>query len=209
MKKINKNAILILLGGFFIFLLGVGIGKSIPLSEVSYKNIKEQVVKDLEQKLNSKAEKRLIPFNLSDASQKKEQTENSLTGEIVKVDSQNNIIKIKVENKYRSGNLFSYLEEPDYYVKTVIINKQTRIFKKERKSSEDFRREMQEYREYMEKRREGELPEGDRLISPKSFIEIEVAIQDLKNGAKVFVESEIEFKLSEDKEVSAKKIEII
>ena len=209
MKKTNRNAILILLSGFFIFLLGIGVGKSVPLSESSYKNVKEQVIKDLEQKLNSKAEKRLIPPNLSNASQETEQMESSLTGEIVEIDSQNNIIKVEVENKYEGGNLFSYLEEPDYYIKTIMIDRQTKVVEKERKDNENFKREMQEYREYMEKRREGELSESDRPVSPKSFIEIEVAIRDLESGAKVFVESEIEFNLSGDKEISAKKIEII
>ena len=189
MSKTNK--ILIILGLLVVFGLGWAIGKSTqPVSpQLSQADIEKKLIQDLSQKLAEKQKKGLLPFKALPGATKEKMT--SLTGEIISKDVQKGLLKVKIDNPYREGDLFAYLQEPDYYQKQIIVGNDTEIVKLKPK-------------EMKELPKPGEI--NPEELSP--FEEIKLSLKDLKEGESVNVESQAEFKLEENKPIEAKKITV-
>lgn len=197
----QKNIIVLVAVALIALVVGYGIAAvSAPKVDVEAlkKEISQKTINSLQQKLNSKIQKGLIPFPglMEEFSAKR----TFISGELTAVDAKNNVIKVKVANPYRGGSLFDYLDEPDYYVKTVKIDKETAVVKREMKTPEQ-----------LEKERKGTPKEAMEEGMPYPYIvppyqETEIAIKDLKQGLTVSVESETEFELKSPKTITAKKI---
>lgn len=201
---LNKNLILIAVGLVAALLIGISIGVIISVDSTEVSDTKAKIISDLRQKMISKSEKRLLPFIFTTDFQQSSRLKNFLEGELVKIDTQGNKIEVRVDNRYEGGEFFGYLEEPDFYIKTVSIGDETKIIRKERKNEQDFRRETEAYLKGIKEKKSGEM-----ITPPAPFIEKAVSIEDLKIGSKVSVQSETGFNLKENKEITAEKIEII
>ena len=188
-----------LIVGAFALILGIGIGVAISRnpSSPSFEVSERQIVQALNDKLDSKVKNELISFNLSRTIKMEEGAPVSyLTGKILKVNAQNNTIEVKAGNIYKGGDLFSYLNEPDFYVKTVKIDSQTKIVRAGNGTEKE-----------MPAAREGIESGGNELISKKSApAEIEMTISDLKVGSKVSVETDPALNIKDNSEIKAKKI---
>ena len=160
---------------------------------VSPDMVKQNVIMELEQKLNSKlnlkTEDSLIPFFT-----KEKRIDTFLMGAITTADLQANTLKIQVKNNYRGGDFFSYLNEPNFYIKTVKISDKTIVVRQEMKSVEEFEKERKA------------SSEDDTGIPLLPYKETKVSIQDLKKGTQITVEAETEINLQDNKTIEAKKI---
>ena len=153
--------------------------------------VKKSVVDELRQKLDSKIEKDLIPvFGIFP----ERAVLISLSGELVKVDAQNNLLEVRVKNNYQGGDFFDYLNQPDSYWKKVKVDEETKILARKEKEREEFIKEIEEY-------------QGERF-PPMPYLETETSFENLKEGQDIYVESEIEFKLEENQEIKAKVIRV-
>lgn len=177
----RTNLIILVICLLIAFGLGFGIGKSISLESKISEN---QLISDLEGKLESKIKKGLISFLEISYGEKRART--SLSGEVIKIEG--NILTVKVPNHYRGGKFFDYLSEPDYYQKRIKTGQDTEIVKLTIKEI-------------------SEIPSfPEETFMP--FEEKEASLSDLKEGMKVFIEAESEFDLAGAKEILAKRIEI-
>ena len=179
----KKIISLVLIGIAIAFLTGFSLAKSLAPDLAL---VKESIVDDLRQKLDSKIEKGLIPMFVAFT---EEIALTSSSGELVKIEE--NILEVKVENSYRGQDLLDYLNQPDFYLKKVKIDKETKIVQRELKESEQLMKETKEAR-----------PESP----PEPFVETEISVKDLKEGMSVSVEAKSEFKLEEEKVIEAAKI---
>ncbi len=209
MQKSSKIIFLVLIAGLLIFLFGLAVGGSISSKnyQTSLKTAKSQLINDFEQKLAFRMKKGLVFWGSSkifttglEEGESDATANYSVTGEIKNIDLKNNAISVKVENKYESGSLFTYLDEPDFYVKTVKADNLTKIIKRERKNNESRLEEEQ----WEKVKIDGEIMLVPIPSSP--FTETEISIQDLRIGSKATIETESAFNLKDDKEIKAKKM---
>ena len=192
-----KNVISLLIGAIIIFLAGCFFGKSlVPVVDVGKVKleVKQEMLNGFRQKLNSKIEEDLLPMFVR-LRERGEMPLTSLTGKISVVNVQNNTLKVKVSNLYEAGDFFDYLNEPNYYIKTVRVDEETKIVEQESRDRGEYIKEMEEY---ARKGRVGPAPEP--------YIETELSIEDLEEGWEVTIDTESEFKLEEEKVIQAKKI---
>ena len=206
-KKSSNPALAVMM--LVVFLLGNIVGANIVSKNGSIygkdgeKKTRERIVAELDQKLKDKAQKNLIPISASTLSLT-EKAQLYLHGEASGIDQDKKILDIKVENRYNIGSLISYLDEPDFYVKKVIVNDATKIIEKKRKSTEQYQSEINEYREGMKK-----MEEGKMLPTPPSvYIETEISLKDVQNNSRLYIEAEKDFSLKNDNNIIAKKIEV-
>ncbi len=205
MQKFFKIVILLFFVGVITFSSGFLIGKNI-----SFKNyqtsLKNQLIAEFEQKLAFRMKKGLVFFGSSktflsgfeeDSAEKKYFFE----GNIDNIEFENNTISIKVENKYETGGLLAYLNEPDFYIKTVRVDNLTKIIKREIKNNEELGLEKEQWKEVK--------IDGKNMLVPipsSSFVETEISIKDLKSGSKAMIETESAFNLRSNGEIKAKRI---
>lgn len=195
-----KNAILFVTGAIVVFFVGYFVGKNlVPVVDVEKvaQEAKREMLNDFRQKLNSKIEEGLLPTfaRYREIARGGEISLTSFTGEVLAIDIQNNALKVKVANRYEEGDFFNYLNEPNYYIKTVKIGEATKIVKQENKDRGEYLKEMEEYKK-----------SGEEGSAPEPYIETELSRENLKEGQKVTVDAELEFKLEENKAIQAKKI---
>jgi len=181
----NKKIKIILLIGIVGFLCGFLVAKSLT---PDLAQVKKSIVDDLRQKLNSRIEKGLIPF----FGFPEEVALTSLSGELVKIEE--NILEVKVRNDFLGGDLFDYLNQPDFYLKKVKVDEATKIVERKGKEMEQLRKEMEELKG-------GALP-----LTP--YTETEISREDLKEGVSVSVEAKTEFRLEEDKVIEAETVAV-
>lgn len=182
MIKTKFLALVLFISVVFSF-LGFFIGSSLTVA-----NIEADMLSELRQKLDSRVEKGLIPFLFGMIEEEIEQT--SLFGEIINIE--NNLIEVRVLNYYRGGDLFDYLRESDDYLKTVKIEDDTEIVKRETKSLEEMK-----------------LPDEiglEEIMLPEPYKETRFSKEDLKKGITISVEAKKEFGLEENEVIGAKKI---
>lgn len=197
----SKNLILIFVGAIIIFLGGYFAGKSsVPTVDINLvkQEAKQNLLDSLRQRLNSKTGKGLLPMFARYRETDREREETgfaSLTGKMSAVDAENNILEVKVANWYKGGDFFDYLNEPDYYIKTVKIGNNTKIVKQKGKDRGKYIKEMEEYKK-----------SGEKGSAPEPYIETPLLLEDLEKGQEVIIETELEFKLEENKVLQAKKI---
>ena len=154
---------------------------------VSLDETQKQIMADLKQKFDLKVEGNLIPFVLLDGGE-----EMFLSG---KIDSlQQDTINIKVKNIFKSDDFFSYLNEPDFYIKTIKISAETEIIKQEMKDQEDFDDEIEEYNK------------DQTGLPPLPYEEIPITIKDLQKGVEISVETDVAINLKENEVINAQKI---
>lgn len=209
MQKSFRIIILLSVAGLIVFSSGFLIGKNISSKnyQTSLKTAKSQLINDFEQKLTLRMKKGLIFWGSSKTfatgleEGESDATANySVTGEIKNIDLKNDAISVKVENKYENGGLFAYLDEPDFYVKTVKADNLTKIIKRERKNNES---------RLDEEQWEKVKIDGEIMLIPipsSSFTETEISIQDLRIGSKATIETELAFSPKDNEETKAKKI---
>ena len=176
----KTNLIISIIGLLVAFGLGFGIGKS---TSPGLKMTESQFLSDLEGKLESKTEKGLL---FLDPSYGEKIVRTSLSGEVIK--REENTFTVKVANRYQGGKLFDYLNEPDYYQKTVKLEKDTEIVKLIFKETQETSLSLEDI--------------------PFPFEEKEASFLELKEGTKVFVEAKSEFDLAKTEEIPARRIEI-
>lgn len=179
-----------------VFFTGLLIGKSLaPSANLT----EEKVIEDFSQRLNSRIEKGLFPFpEFLKPVEKIVQT--SLDGKILTIDLGKRNLKVEVSNRFKEGNLFEYLKEPEYFVKTVEVDENTKILKLEMKSSEEIEKEGEEYKKRMESKDLEPIP------PPVPYREIEISFRDLKEGQMVYVFSDVAFSLKDVAPIKAIKI---
>jgi len=205
----TKNNQIIILGGsavaiILIFLLGIAIGAKSRGTYQSPSN--NQIIADLQQKLDSKAQKGLIPIMIGRGSAANSQLKNNLTGQIET--AAGNILAIRFDNRYDSGNIFAYLDEPDYFVKKFRINKDTKIIAKQRKDPEIVRKEMEDYLAKMKAAKEKNNTNSDLILPLSSYTEKEITINDLKVGTSATVETVSGFNIKDNSEAIVAKITV-
>ena len=188
MQNIVKGILIII--GFIMFFL---VGYSMPSNNesVSTDMIRQNVIAELEQKLDSKIKDSLIPFFSEE-----KRISASVIGEITTVDSQAETLKIQIKNRYMGGDFFSYLNEPNSYTKTVKISNQTKIVKQEMKGAEEFEKERQAY------------SKDSTGVPPFPYKETEMSIKDLEKDMEITVEAETEINLQASKDIEARKVTI-
>ncbi len=190
-----RNIILIFAGAIIILFLGCLIGANLTPSvdiDAIKQNVRHETIKELNQKFNSKIEKGLIPFV---AQIRIAQTQTSLNGEVVSVDSQTNTIKVNTPNLYEGNDFLKYLSQSDHYVKTVKITQETKIIRQEEKDIEQYLKEVKEYEK-----------QGSKGSLPNPYSETQLSIDKLREGSKVLIFAESEFKLDEQEFIQATKI---
>lgn len=160
-----------------------------PLPQVDTADIERSAIGKLEQEFNSKKEQGLIKF----IAEVKNQT--SLSGKITSIDKQTNTVKVEAPNKYAGGNFFTYLNQPDYYIKIIKINADTEILKREEKDIAQYMKEMGEYGK-----------NGNKGPVPMFYKETKISAENLGKDMDIFVGSESEIKLEGDEIIQAKKI---
>jgi len=180
----RTNLIILIIGLLIAFGLGFGIGKSTPLELPESKMSEDQLILDLEGKLESKMEKSLIFLGVAYDDEKTIRA--SLNGEVIKIEGSTLIVK--VANSYQGGKFFEYLDEPDYYQKRVKAEGDTEIVKLISIPPEEL------------------LSPSEETFSP--FEEEGASFSELKEGMKVSVEAKSEFDLADTDEIFAKRIEI-
>jgi len=182
-KKILHILAIIILAVIFT---GVGllIGKD---SCVSVDEIQKQAMTDLKQKFDSKVGENLIPFVLLGGGD-----EMFLSGEIDSL--QHDTVSVKVKNIFKSDDFFSYLNEPNFYIKTIKVSGETEIIRQEMKDSEEFMDEIEEYNK------------DQTGLSPLPFKEISVFLKDLQKDVEVSVETGTAINLKGNEVIDAKKI---
>ena len=164
--------------------IGLLVGKDscVPVDETQ-----KQIMTDLKQKFDSKTKEDLIPFVLLGSSE-----EMYLSG---KIDSlQHDTINVKVKNIFKSDDFFGYLNEPNFYIKTIKISEETEIIKQEMKDSEEFMDEIEEYNK------------DQTGLPPLPFKEISMSVKDLQKDMEVSIETDTVINLKENEIINAKKI---
>lgn len=185
---------------FLSILISIGIGFSIGFFVAkslspNIETLKKSIVNELRQKLNSKIEKNLLVpmFGFRFPSQKI--TTKAFSGEITKIEG--DIVEVKVRNVYSGGDLFEFLDEPEFYIKKVKIEKDTKIVERELKETKEVKKETTAMKEKSFQR---PFPVFE------SFVEKEISKEELKEGTLIAIEAKSEFKLEEDKTIEAEKI---
>lgn len=198
MLKIKSDRIIIfsvsIIATILIFFIGVMVGLKIPEDGIC--TTKDQVIYSLEQKLNSKVLKGLVPILNEEDGVTASQLKNNLRGQIETIDG--NSVAIKFDNRYNNGSFISYLDEPDYYIKKFQINKDTKIITRQRKDFEITQGEVEEFlilnrsktaKEKNTLNQEDFVLRENLVLPPTSYIKKEILIKDLKSGAQVTVEA--------------------
>ena len=164
--------------------IGLLVGKDscVPVDETQ-----KQIMTDLKQKFDSKTKEDLIPFVLLGSSE-----EMYLSG---KIDSlQHDTINVKVKNIFKSDDFFGYLDEPNFYIKTIKISEETEIIKQVMKDLEEFMDEIEEYNK------------DQTGLPPLPFKEIPISLKELQKDTKVSVETDTIINLKENEVIDARKI---
>jgi len=113
------------------FSAGVYIGRLFTYQALKPQIItRAKILNEVDQKFAQKIKKGLLLFPFF----KEELPEgiSSFSGKIVEIDKENKTIKVEMPNLYRGGKITNFLYQPDYYLKIISVDKDTKIEKKGR-----------------------------------------------------------------------------
>ncbi len=164
--NINKGLVLTVI----VFLIGIFLGFSVG---VLYKSKQHVQDKNMDSKLLSQIEKAkklfpTIPEMLS------------VSGTVTKVAG--NVITME---SYPSVNPFEELPA----IREIRVTKNTRIIKQEQKNPAEFQKELEEYQKKVQQSQAVNLSLAN-LTLPYPFIEVELKINDIKEGGTITVDTD-------------------
>ena len=184
MNKKNLHVLIIIILAIIFIGLGIIFGKN---SHVFENESPEQTVVNLKQKFNLKVKENLIPFVVMAEGEK-----TILNGQIDSL--QKEAIDVKIKNVYKGGDFFDYLNEPNFYIKTIKISEETEIIRQEMKDSEEFQDEIEEYNK------------DQTGPSPFPFKEILMSLEELQKDMEVSIGTVLPINLGENETINAQKI---
>ncbi len=173
----NKQTLTWIISLIIVFIIGIYIGKSLVTPPDV---VKQNTLKEIDQKFMEKVKNGLLPIFVTEENASREVT--SFEGEIIEISPQIKTLKLKVPNIYRGGSITKFLYEPDYFIKQVVVGRDTRIVMVEIEINEES-------------------------FEPQ-FKEIPVPFSNLSVGQYISVETKTPVVLEEDIPVIAKVIRV-